>query len=852
VHFTTADGLPQPQVESLFVSRDGTVWCGTCAGVARYDGTCFQTLDSRDGLAGNQQVLVIAEGREGEMWFGCKDGISSFRANNVAPVCRIVGVQTDKDFTDLPTLPRFTVGTRLTLKFDSLDFKTVPEKRLYRCRILEGAHSVDELGSGGESPRQEGWLPARHDTRFEFTPPKAGIYTFAVQAIDRDLNYSKPVAATLTIVPPWYLNAKIAGPIAAGNLGLIVWAFVARLLYRAKRREAERLKEQMLAQEHEAREALEAKNAQLESAKVAVEAKAAQLVESNTQLAAAKDAADSANKAKSLFLANMSHEIRTPMNAILGYSQILRRDAELPPKYRASIETIEKSGDHLLAMINDILDLSKIEAGRMELQESDFDLGSLVQGLAEMFRVRCEEKQLELRVEWGSAECGVRSAESESRFATHVEGEKGGKGEEGHGQEGHVPALSPSPFPPFPPAPLAVRGDEGKLRQVLINLLGNAVKFTERGSVVLRLESRLQPVGASDTLTGQQGCGETHAADRLKAGLRTYCFEVIDTGKGISPENLRDLFQPFQQGAEGRKKGGTGLGLAITKRQVELMGGTIGVESEVGQGSRFFFEIPLAPAQGEIVARTEKPTREVRGFKAGTRVRALVVDDVRQNREVLSQMLAGIGCEVAVAEGGLEALAWLRSQRSLSPSDALTSSAGPEVPRDSLPDIVFLDIRMPELDGTEVLRRIVAEFGRGRMKLVAISASVFKHEQQSYLDTGFDAFIGKPFRFEEICGCLHRLLHVEFQYASEEAAPAPAPAALDPDTVSLAAGCLTALRDAAARYSVTRLEKGFEELEQDGETGRAVAAYLRRLVNAGDLDAVSAFLERVHERKSNP
>src|SRR5262249_23615561 len=261
----------------------------------------------------------------------------------------------------------------------------------------------------------------------------------------------------------------------------------------------------------------------------------------------------------------------------------------------------------LLAMINDILDLSKIEAGRMDLQKSDFDLGSLIQGLAAMFKVRCEEKDLELRVEWNAGQTAT-------------------------------PALP-------------VRGDEGKLRQVLINLLGNAVKFTDRGTITLRTRK-----ADGQTLKYKTTPGADEESALQHPAVSLWHFEILDTGKGISAENLRDLFQPFQQGTEGMKKGGTGLGLAITKRQVELMGGQIGVESTVGQGSRFYFEIPLAPAQGEIAVQSEKDIREVIGLAAGCVVRTLVVDDVRQNREVLSQLLTGIGCEVTLADGGSAAL----------------------------------------------------------------------------------------------------------------------------------------------------------------------------------------------------
>jgi len=302
----------------------------------------------------------------------------------------------------------------------------------------------------------------------------------------------------------------------------------------------------------------------------------------------------------------------------------------------------------------------------------------------------------------------------------------------------------------------------------------------------------------------------------------TFTFEIRDTGGGIGPEALANLFQPFQQGAEGALKGGTGLGLAITKRQVELLGGTIDVKAEPGKGSRFSFAIPLPPAKGEVVRRSGNPAREIIGLVKGTRVRALVVDDVRQNREVLSKMLTYLGCCAVAAENGSSALSLLRA---------------------SLPDIVFMDIRMPDLDGTEVARRILDEFGRNRTKLVAISASVFEHEKQSYLEAGFDAFLGKPIRFEELCDCLHWLMEVEFEYADADEEHAPLPPPMDLDQVTLPENILTLLQEAASRNSATRLEQCAAALEQSDGSDRRVAAYLRRLANSEDFAAVEKLLK---------
>jgi signal transduction histidine kinase/ligand-binding sensor domain-containing protein len=516
VHFTTANGLPQPQVQSLYVSRDGTLWCGTCAGAAHYDGVSWQTLDARDGLAGNQQVLAIAEGPNGEMWFGCKDGISCYRANKAAPVCRIAAVQTDREFTDLSALPKFTAGTRLTLKIDSVDFETVPEKRVYRCRILQGFHTGNELEPDRTSPSDGQWLAASHDTQYEFTPSKPGAYTFAVQAIDRDLNYSKPVLCQLTIVPLWYRNAKIVGPAAAANLGLIAWGVIARSLYLKKRREAERLREQMLEQERRARQTLERENSERRRA----EGQARHAEEEARQ---AKESAEQANEAKSQFLASMSHELRTPLNAIIGYSKMVQEIAEEDGNeaYVPDLQKIQAAAKHQLGLVNDILDLSKIEAGKMTLFIEEFDVAKVIREVEATVQPLVAKNGNKLEVE-----C--------------------------------APDLG------------TMRADQTKVRQTLFNLLSNASKFTEKGTI--RLEGR-------------------RTSDPYRI-----VFRVTDTGIGMTPEQLSRLFQAFSQAdaSTSKKYGGTGLGLAISRKFCQMMGGDLTVESELGKGSTFTVSLPVA------------------------------------------------------------------------------------------------------------------------------------------------------------------------------------------------------------------------------------------------------------------
>ncbi len=375
--------------------------------------------------------------------------------------------------------------------------------------------------------------------------------------------------------------------------------------------------------------------------------------------------AESANQAKSEFLANMSHEIRTPLNAILGYTQIMEGASDLPEHHRRSLETIGDSGEHLLGLINDILDISKIEAGQEMLNSVDFDLLGMVNGLGSMFEMRCQQKKLD----W--------------KLAVDV-------------STGNV------------------YGDEGKLRQVLINLLGNAVKFTQAGEVGLKLE----------------------ALDEDR-----YSFEIWDTGPGIPEERKKSVFEPFQQEDEGMRQEGTGLGLAISLRHAQMMGGKIGLESTGGEGARFTLTLTLPPGKESAEEEASTDWSRVAHLAPGSSVRAVVVDDVEANRDVLSQMLTQIGVEVETAEDGAQTLDLIRRE---------------------MPNIVFLDIRMPVMDGPETLERLLDEYGPDATVMVAVTASVFDHQREQYLNMGFRDFIDKPLRVEQIYACLARHLGVDF------------------------------------------------------------------------------------------
>ncbi|PQO99869.1 hypothetical protein C5614_07345 [Massilia phosphatilytica] len=384
---------------------------------------------------------------------------------------------------------------------------------------------------------------------------------------------------------------------------------------------------------------------------------------------------------RSQFLAQMSHELRTPLNAIIGYADLLGRDRDhLSERLAAGLATIHESGQHLLTLINDILDLARVEAGKMELHPAAVHLETFLQVLANIMRVKAEEKGLGFSYE-----------------------------------------LAPG-------LPSAVTVDETRLRQVLLNLLGNAVKFTDSGKVSLRV----RPAAASG------------APDMAR--LR---FEVADSGIGMSAQQLQRIFQPFEQVATAqRREGGTGLGLAISQQLVQLMGGRIDVASAPGKGSTFSFEIdvPVAAAAPAAVAPHDTPT----GYE-GERKRVLVVDDVPQNRAVLLDLLQETGFIVAAATNGLECLVLLDSFK---------------------PDLILMDVMMPVMDGNETTRQIRHMPGWGDIPIIAVTASASPDDERKSRDAGASAFLAKPVDQDLLLRTIGRLLALKW-IAAQPTVPAP-------------------------------------------------------------------------------
>ncbi|MEO1653909.1 MAG: ATP-binding protein, partial [Bacteroidota bacterium] len=421
---------------------------------------------------------------------------------------------------------------------------------------------------------------------------------------------------------------------------------------------------------------------QLKEQNQIIEEKNKEITEGIKELELAKEAAEAANKAKSEFLANMSHELRTPLNGILGYTQIFQLDKSLNTKQKQGINIIHSSGEHLLALINDVLDLSKIEVGKMEVNPIDFNLHLLIGNISAIMKIRAQEKGLEYSIE--------------------IDAE----------------------------VPLMVFADERMIRQIIINLLGNAIKFTDRGKVSLKT---------------------TFSRDETREKL---VLEVSDTGIGIPSEAQEEIFAPFHQlSYQSRSREGTGLGLSITQKLVKLMGGQLFLHSRPGQGSTFRVQLPLDLSHKPEPSVPVLTEMLINGY-LGPNKKLLLVDDKMENLAVLIDTLQPLGFDISIAQNGQEAL-----------TKAL----------EIIPDLILLDLVMPMMDGYEASRKIREYPQLQAVKIIAISASVFEKDQILSVEAGCQDFLPKPFSSALLLEKIAEQLQISWTYEEETSWPTQNP-----------------------------------------------------------------------------